>query len=63
MACEIIIKIKDKFKSMTKKTMVYSTVECCYTDKNIDRLVTEATKNFGSQDGIKTSVTIKLFED
>lgn len=63
MACEVTIKIKDRFKTMTKKTRVYDNIRACFSDDKIDELVAEATKNFGTQDGIKTTVNIQLIEE
>lgn len=63
MACEITVKVKDKNKTITEKTIVYASVKADYTDTEIDELVAKATKNFGGDRlGIKVSVTIKLIE-
>ena len=65
MSCEVIVKISDKQKTMTEKTMVYShNVVADFTDSEIDKLVAKATKNFGGDaQGAKVQVTIKLIED
>lgn len=65
MSCEITVKVKDKHKTMTEKTMVYShNVVADHTDQEIDRLVAKATKNFGGDPvGLKVIVTIKLMDD
>lgn len=65
MAAEITVKIKDKHKTMTEKTMVYdSHLMADFTDPKIDGLIAKATKNFGGDAlGAKVIVTIKLIED
>jgi len=65
MACEVTVKVKDKLKSMTQKTMVYNeSVIADFTHPKIDELVAKATKNFGGDMiGLKTTVTIKLIEE
>lgn len=62
MACEITVKVKDSLKSMTKKSRVYSPVTADYTDPEVDKLVADATKNFGGEP-TKVTVTIKIIED
>lgn len=65
MTCEVTVKVKDKHKSMTEKTMVYShQVVADHIDPEIDRLVGKAVKNFGGDPaGLKVVVTIKLMDD
>lgn len=63
MASEVTIKIKDRFKTMTKKTMVYESMRTQLSDDKIYSLIEEAIKNFGTQEGIKTVVTIRLIEE
>lgn len=64
MACEVIIKIKDRAKSMTQKTKVYKKVEACFEDSEIDELVAKAEKQFGGDVALaKVDVTIKLIKD
>lgn len=64
MSCEVTVKIADKHKSMTEKTMVYEVIDTDFTHPKIDELVAKATKNFGGDAlGAKVQVTIKLIED
>lgn len=64
MACEVIVKVKDKAKSMTQKTRVYKRIEADFGDSEIDELVAKAEKEFGGEvAGAKIDVTIKLIRD
>jgi len=64
MACEVIVKIKDKAKSMTQKTRVYKKVMADFEDSEIDELVAKAEKQFGGEVALaKIDVTIKLIKD
>jgi hypothetical protein len=64
MACEVIVKIKDKAKSMTQKTRVYKRIDADFEDSEIDALVARAEKEFGGEAlGAKIDVTIKLIKD
>lgn len=64
MSCEVTIKMKDKDKSMTKKTKVYDSITADFEDSKIDELVDKAAKEFGGDPLTrKVTVTIKLIED
>ncbi len=62
MACEVIIKLKNDQKSLTKKTMVYENIGADFSDSKIDLLLGLANKEFNDHPK-RTDVTIKLFED
>lgn len=62
MACVIKVTVKDSLKSMTKKFTVYEEVTADYTDPKIDKLVADATKNFGGEP-TKVKVVIELLQD
>ena len=64
MSCEVTIKVKDKTKTMAKKTRVYSRIQADFSDDKIDELVAEAVKQFGGDHEVrKIDVTIKLIQD
>ncbi len=64
MACEVIIKIKDKSKSMTQKTKTYNRIDADLSDPFIDDLISKAERAFGESTFIsKVDVTIKLIKD
>lgn len=61
MGCEITIKMKDAFKTMTFKILENSSVRCDVTDPVLDEILDSCTKEFGSQP-TKTTINIKVFE-
>lgn len=64
MACEVIVKIKDKDKTLSRKTKVYDRVVADFDDSEIDELVSKAEKEFGGDVMLaKVDVTIKLIKD
>jgi hypothetical protein len=63
MAVEINVKIKNSSKSITKKKMVYKTIEADFTDSTIDAFVAEVKKEFGENVATKLTVNLKLIED
>ena len=53
------MKVKNKLKSLTKKTTIFDEVSASDEDEYVLKLMEEAKKEFGD-DVEKTSVTIKL---
>lgn len=63
MAVEIIIRIKDHFKSLTHKTKVFQKVTAELEDPVIDELISKIEKDFASPNPVKVSVSLKVVED
>lgn len=63
MACEVTIKLKHGNKSLTKKTLVFKSIEADWCDSEIESLLAKSRKDFGEDsEQAKVVITLKLME-
>lgn len=61
MSCELTIKVKDSFRTMTRKAIIVQAIQASLGDPTVEALVDEAVKQFG-ETVTKISVSIKLLD-